>query len=92
MRPGKLTNVQQDSIPIEMQMKGLGQKYMGGRPESHAQAMFSEQSVHADKNHPVPISNFMNAQCTHFLPSYSGGLTCCSWTRTLIRARFNRLL
>ncbi|ETS75443.1 Vacuolar protease A [Pestalotiopsis fici W106-1] len=53
---------QLDSIPIDLQMKGLGQKYMGGRPESHAQAMFSESSVHADKNHPVPISNFMNAQ------------------------------
>ncbi|KAK6199067.1 hypothetical protein LQW54_010126 [Pestalotiopsis sp. IQ-011] len=53
---------QLESLPIDLQMKGLGQKYMGGRPESHAQAMFSEQSVHADKNHPVPISNFMNAQ------------------------------
>lgn len=53
---------QLESLPIDLQMKGLGQKFMGGRPESHAQAMFSEQSVHADKNHPVPISNFMNAQ------------------------------
>lgn len=52
-----------------MQMRGLGQKYMGGRPESHAEAMFKETSMHAmDKNHPVPISNFMNAQCTSKYP------------------------
>jgi saccharopepsin len=50
-------------------MKGLGQKYMGGRPESHAQAMFSESSVHTDKDHIVPISNFMNAQCMYY-PSF----------------------
>lgn len=58
-------------------MKGLGQKYMGGRPESHAQAMFSEQSVHADKNHPVPISNFMNAQCKDFHLFRIVCLVCC---------------
>lgn len=53
---------QLESYPIELQMKGLGQKYMGGRPETHAQAMFKETSFHADKNHPLPITNFMNAQ------------------------------
>ncbi|KAK9777619.1 putative Peptidase A1 domain-containing protein [Seiridium cardinale] len=53
---------QLEALPIDLQMKGLGQKYMGARPDSHSQAMFSESSVHADKNHPVPISNFMNAQ------------------------------
>ncbi|KAH6652032.1 putative vacuolar protease A [Truncatella angustata] len=53
---------QLDSYPIDLQMKGLGQKYMGARPETHAQAMFKETSFHADKNHPLPISNFMNAQ------------------------------
>ncbi|KAK8043743.1 hypothetical protein PG994_012581 [Apiospora phragmitis] len=56
---------QLESIPIDMQVRGLGQKYMGGRPESHVEAMFKDTSMHAmDKNHPVPISNFMNAQCT----------------------------
>lgn len=49
-----------------MQVRGLGQKYMGGRPESHAEAMFKDTTMHTmDKNHPVPISNFMNAQCTY---------------------------
>lgn len=45
-------------------MRGLGQKYMGARPQSHAEAMFQSTMATADKNHPVPITNFMNAQCT----------------------------
>ncbi|KAI4859076.1 Asp-domain-containing protein [Hypoxylon rubiginosum] len=53
---------QLESIPIEAQMRGLGQKYMGHRPETHSQAIFQDTSVHVDKDHPVPISNFMNAQ------------------------------
>ncbi|KAK8096223.1 vacuolar protease A [Apiospora kogelbergensis] len=54
---------QLESIPIDMQVRGLGQKYMGGRPESHVEAMFKDTTMHTmDKNHPVPISNFMNAQ------------------------------
>ncbi|KAI1385827.1 Asp-domain-containing protein [Hypoxylon trugodes] len=53
---------QLESIPIETQMRGLGQKYMGSRPETHAQAVFQSPSVDASKDHPVPISNFMNAQ------------------------------
>lgn len=53
---------QLESIPIDTQMRGLGQKYMGARPASHADAIFQDTSIHADGNHPVPISNFMNAQ------------------------------
>ncbi|KAI1456031.1 Asp-domain-containing protein [Annulohypoxylon moriforme] len=53
---------QLESIPIETQMRGLGQKYMGPRPETHSQAVFQDTSIHADGDHPVPISNFMNAQ------------------------------
>ncbi|KAI1770175.1 Asp-domain-containing protein [Hypoxylon cercidicola] len=53
---------QLESIPIDAQMRGLGQKYMGHRPETHSQAIFQDTSVHVDKDHPVPISNFMNAQ------------------------------
>ena len=53
------------SIPMEAQLQGLSQKYMGARPESHADAIFQDTSVHADGNHPVPITNFMNAQCTY---------------------------
>lgn len=45
-------------------MRGLGQKYMGGRPETHADAMFKNTAANIESNHPVPISNFMNAQCT----------------------------
>ncbi|KAI0023380.1 Asp-domain-containing protein [Xylariomycetidae sp. FL0641] len=52
---------QLESIPIESQMRGLGQKYMGHRPDTHAEAIF-DNSVHVEKDHPVPISNFMNAQ------------------------------
>lgn len=44
-------------------MRGLGQKYMGARPETQSQAVFQDTSIHTDKDHPVPISNFMNAQC-----------------------------
>ncbi|KAH9905819.1 Asp-domain-containing protein [Xylariomycetidae sp. FL2044] len=53
---------QLESIPMDAQMRGLGQKYMGHRPDSHAQAVFQDTSVHVEKDHPVPISNFMNAQ------------------------------
>ncbi|KAI1654344.1 Asp-domain-containing protein [Daldinia decipiens] len=53
---------QLESIPIEQQVRGLGQKYMGARPETQSQAVFQDTSIHMDKDHPVPISNFMNAQ------------------------------
>ncbi|KAI0165137.1 Asp-domain-containing protein [Hypoxylon sp. FL1284] len=53
---------QLESIPIDAQMRGLGQKYLGHRPDTHAQAVFQDTSVHIDKDHPLPISNFMNAQ------------------------------
>ncbi|KAI1870408.1 uncharacterized protein JN550_005336 [Neoarthrinium moseri] len=53
---------QLETMPIEYQMKGLGQKYMGGRPQAHAEAMFKAGSVSAEKDHIVPITNFMNAQ------------------------------
>ncbi|KAI0968488.1 aspartic peptidase domain-containing protein [Xylaria arbuscula] len=53
---------QLESIPMEMQIKGLGQKYLGARPDSHAQAVFQGANMHIEKDHPLPISNFMNAQ------------------------------
>ncbi|KAI0506490.1 aspartic peptidase domain-containing protein [Xylaria bambusicola] len=53
---------QLETIPIETQIKGLGQKYMGARPDSHAQAVFEGAGMHAEADHPLPISNFMNAQ------------------------------
>ncbi|KAH8668443.1 putative vacuolar protease A [Xylariales sp. PMI_506] len=53
---------QLESVPIDYQMRGLGQKYMGARPSTFSDAMFKDTSVDINKNHPVPISNFMNAQ------------------------------
>jgi len=48
---------------IDTHLKALGQKYMGVRPESHADEMFKDTSIHQDKDaHPVPVSNFLNAQ------------------------------
>lgn len=48
---------------IDAHVKHLGQKYMGVRPESHANEMFKETSVHVDgPGHNVPVSNFLNAQ------------------------------
>ena len=44
-------------------MQALGQKYMGIRPQSHKDEMFRDTSIHVDEGHPVPISNFLNAQC-----------------------------
>jgi len=48
---------------IDTHVKHLGQKYMGVRPQSHAEEMFKETSVHEDgHDHTVPVSNFLNAQ------------------------------
>ncbi|EOO02014.1 putative vacuolar protease a protein [Phaeoacremonium minimum UCRPA7] len=53
---------QLESVPLETQMKHLGQKYMGIRPDTHSDAVFREGAVQVDGLHPVPVSNFMNAQ------------------------------
>ena len=55
----------QETVPIDVQVQHLGQKYTGIRPETHTQAMFKATDAQASGNHPVPISNFMNAQCKH---------------------------
>ena len=51
---------------INEHMQALGQKYMGIRPQQHAQQLFSgnegEYSIQPEKNHPVAVSNFLNAQ------------------------------
>jgi len=48
---------------IDTHVKHLGQKYMGVRPQAHEEEMFKDTSIHADKGlHPVPVSNFLNAQ------------------------------
>ena len=58
----------QEKMDINTHVKALGQKYMGIRPESHRDEMFKDTSIHADKGdgHPVPVSNFLNAQCMCF--------------------------
>ncbi|KAI1757655.1 aspartic peptidase domain-containing protein [Xylaria castorea] len=53
---------QLETIPIETQVRGLGQKYLGVRLDSHAEAVFQGANMHVAKDHPLPISNFMNAQ------------------------------
>jgi saccharopepsin len=47
---------------IETQVQQLGQKYLGSRPGSRADAMFNAQAPKTDGTHPVPVTNFMNAQ------------------------------
>lgn len=37
---------------------------MGFRGQGHKDEMFRDTSIHLDKDtHPVPVSNFLNAQC-----------------------------
>ena len=50
-------------MDINSHVKALGQKYMGIRPQVHRDEMFRDTSLHADEGHPVPVSNFLNAQC-----------------------------
>ncbi|CAG8972594.1 hypothetical protein HYALB_00005363 [Hymenoscyphus albidus] len=48
---------------IDTHVRHLGQKYMGVRPQNHAEEMFKSSSVQTEGNlHPVPVSNFLNAQ------------------------------
>ncbi|KAL8828551.1 MAG: hypothetical protein Q9191_002521 [Dirinaria sp. TL-2023a] len=48
---------------ITTHAKALGQKYMGIRPDRHREEMFRETSIDLEKDtHPVPVSNFLNAQ------------------------------
>ncbi|KAJ9625573.1 aspartic proteinase precursor [Taxawa tesnikishii (nom. ined.)] len=53
---------QLENMNIADHAKALGQKYMGVRPQAHAEEMFKQASVDANKGHPVPVSNFLNAQ------------------------------
>ena len=46
--------------------KYSGQKYVGVRPTEHKNEMFRDTSIHLDHDHPVPVSNFLNAQCLYF--------------------------
>ena len=49
---------------IDTHVKHLGQKYMGIRPQSHADELFKDTAIHGENgDHTVPMSNFLNAQC-----------------------------
>lgn len=39
------------------------QKFLGTRPKTHADAMFGSAPPVVNGDHPVPVTNFMNAQC-----------------------------
>jgi saccharopepsin len=54
----QLSNANMDS-----HAKYLSQKYMGIRPQSHVEEMFKDTAIHDNKDHSVPVSNFLNAQC-----------------------------
>jgi len=43
-------------------MEHLQQKYMGVRPHTHQDVVFQGMKPEVNGRHPVPISNFMNAQ------------------------------
>lgn len=45
----------------------MGTPYAGVR--DHSDAVFNTHVVRPEGGHPVPISNFMNAQCTLKLPN-----------------------
>ncbi|KAI4202560.1 MAG: hypothetical protein LQ350_002503 [Teloschistes chrysophthalmus] len=54
---------QLESADLTSHAKALGQKYMGIRPQTHVDEMFKDTAIHQDKDsHPVPVSNFLNAQ------------------------------
>jgi len=46
---------------IQEQARALSQKYMGIKPESHMEQVFKAPYI-ADGMHPVPVTNFLNAQ------------------------------
>jgi len=53
---------QLENANIGEHMEALGQKYMGIRPQGHADEMFKDTSVKPESGHPVAVSNFLNAQ------------------------------
>ena len=52
-------------MDINSYAKGLGQKYMGVRPQVHWDEMVWDTSTPPELGHPVPITNFLNTQCRH---------------------------
>jgi len=64
------STVFQEYSDINSQVRALGQKYMGIRPQAHIGESFKDTSIQPDKGgHPLPVSNFLNAQCMLFQAS-----------------------
>jgi saccharopepsin len=53
---------QMAALPIDTQLRHLGQKYSGIRHDNHVDAMFDTQMSIDGEGHLVPISNYANAQ------------------------------
>ena len=58
---------------MDSHVKHLGQKYMGVRPQSHMEEMFKDTAIHDEKDHAVPVQNFLNAQCKLPVSSHALG-------------------
>ena len=67
---------------IQEHAKALGQKYMGIRPETQMEQVFKAPYVADGASHPVPITNFLNAQCK-FLLFHSVWLCCADADRPI---------
>lgn len=64
---------------IDTHVKHLSQKYMGVRPDTHADEMFKDTSIGMEKGpHEVPVSNFMNAQCMYWPAPWGTSWRCSS--------------
>ncbi|KAK5995526.1 Vacuolar protease A [Cladobotryum mycophilum] len=53
---------QLEGSSIEAHAQALGQKYLGVRPQGRADFMFNNKLPQVQGGHPVPVTNFMNAQ------------------------------
>lgn len=54
---------QLEKYSMQDHARALGQKYLGIRPQgNHLEEMFRDTTYRGDKSHPVPVSNFLNAQ------------------------------
>ncbi|KOS18085.1 Vacuolar protease A [Escovopsis weberi] len=53
---------QLEGSSIEAHAQALGQKYLGIRPQNRLDVMFTNDAPKAANGHPVPVTNFMNAQ------------------------------
>lgn len=73
-----------EKVPLEQQfsaasvrdhVKGLAHKYSQKFMNSETEDIFRHTSIDLNKDHDVPVENFLNAQCMHDIPS--GGRGTC---------------